>query len=109
MPREGSRASIVSPVERGDPAYLMSAGVKSAGYAGPVIDPVCGMTVDDERPKGGKLVYRGREYGFCNPKCKARFEADPERWLAPKKAEVAASEWTCPMHPEIVRSAPGPC
>ena len=47
------------------------------------IDPVCGMTVDLEQPKGGKVVYQGREIGFCNPKCKAKFEAVPEKYLAP--------------------------
>ncbi len=80
------------------------------------IDPVCGMKVDLDHPKGGKVVHRGQEIGFCNPKCKAKFEADPEKYLSPssspKKAEPPpppGTEWTCPMHPEIVRSAPGPC
>ena len=86
--------------------------------ARPGVDPVCGMTIDLDRPKGGKVDYRGREIGFCNPKCKARFEADPERFLAPKPgvapaASVAAApagtQWTCPMDPEIVRGEPGPC
>jgi Cu+-exporting ATPase len=76
-------------------------------------DPVCGMTVDLDRPKGGKVNFEGREIGFCNPRCKAKFEADPRRYLGEQRpAEPPApsgTKWTCPMHPEIVRDAPGPC
>ena len=75
-------------------------------------DPVCGMTVDLDHPKGGRVLYEGREIGFCSPNCRAKFEANPRRFLAPKKAEPApapGAEWTCPMHPEIVRNAPGSC
>ncbi|HEY6911249.1 MAG TPA: heavy metal translocating P-type ATPase, partial [Myxococcales bacterium] len=76
------------------------------------IDPVCGMTVDLDRPRGGKVVHGGREIGFCSARCKAKFEADPEKHLGPKKApepQPAGTEWTCPMHPEIVRKEPGAC
>ena len=78
------------------------------------IDPVCDMKVDLDAPKGGKVVWQGREIGFCNPKCKAKFEADPEGWLSGrlKQAQMkprAASKWTCPMDPQIVRDAPGAC
>ena len=51
------------------------------------IDPVCGMTVDRDHPRGGKLVSDGREIGFCSAKCKAKFEAEPAKYLGPKKAE----------------------
>ncbi|HTO99563.1 MAG TPA: heavy metal translocating P-type ATPase [Myxococcales bacterium] len=76
------------------------------------VDPVCGMTVDLDHPKGGKTVYQGREYGFCNPKCKARFEADPERFLQPRPeapAAPAGAKWVCPMDPEVIADGPGPC
>ncbi|HZX94835.1 MAG TPA: heavy metal translocating P-type ATPase [Myxococcales bacterium] len=76
------------------------------------VDPVCGMTVDLDHPKGGKIVYQGVEYGFCSPRCKARFEAEPHKFLVPKQPPPEAppgTEWTCPMHPEIVRSEPGSC
>jgi YHS domain-containing protein len=53
---------------------------------------------------------------FCNPRCQQRFEADPDAFLKPaaaKPAPTAAAaevvEWTCPMHPEIVRNAAGSC
>ena len=84
-----------------------SAGVSRTGK-----DPVCGMTVDLDRPKGGKTVFEGREIGFCSAGCKAKFEADPGKYLGPKRPEPpppAGAEWTCPMHPEIVRGEPGSC
>jgi uncharacterized membrane protein YraQ (UPF0718 family)/YHS domain-containing protein len=43
-------------------------------------DPVCGMTVD--RHKAEATEHRGRRYVFCGPGCRARFEADPERYAA---------------------------
>ena len=79
------------------------------------LDPVCGMTVDLDHPRGGKTVYQGHEFGFCSARCKAKFEADPEKVLEPVSpapappAPAKGAEWTCPMHPEIVRDAPGPC
>jgi len=79
------------------------------------IDPVCGMAVELDRPRGGKVVYQGGEFGFCSPGCKKKFEADPGKYLGGKKAgpdfpaPAGRIEWTCPMHPEIVRSGPGSC
>src|SRR5262245_48836261 len=78
------------------------------------VDPVCGMKVDLDHPKGGKLVHEGREIGFCSARCKAKFEADPKKYLEPAAARPpppapAGAKWTCPMHPEIVRDAPGSC
>src|SRR4051812_48209402 len=80
------------------------------------IDPVCGMTVDLDHPKGGKVVHEGREIGFCSRKCKGKFEAAPERYLraggpAKEKAPVAppGTIWTCPMHPEVRANGPGTC
>jgi uncharacterized membrane protein YraQ (UPF0718 family)/YHS domain-containing protein len=41
-------------------------------------DPVCGMTVD--RSKALSLVHDGKRHFFCGPGCRAKFEADPERF-----------------------------
>ena len=77
-------------------------------------DPVCGMTVDPARAAGSS-EYGGTTYYFCNPGCKARFDANPEAYVAGRQPDtvVAApamnAEWTCPMHPEVVRDAPGSC
>jgi Cu+-exporting ATPase len=75
-------------------------------------DPVCGMSVREDTPL--RLDHAGETYRFCNPKCLARFRAEPNAFLAPKPAAAAPAaapgrRWTCPMHPEIVRDAPGSC
>ena len=47
------------------------------------VDPVCDMTPPLENPKGGSTTYRGVLVPFCNVRCKARFEAEPEKyWTA---------------------------
>src|SRR5207302_8368643 len=77
------------------------------------IDPVCRMTVDLDHPRGGRVIYQGRESGFCSASCRAKFQADPQRFLAKDKAPLAAtppgSEWVCPMDPEVRADGPGPC
>ncbi len=44
-----------------------------------VIDPVCGMRVD-EWTATVKTEYRGRRFVFCSARCRQRFEAQPERY-----------------------------
>ena len=79
-----------------------------------VRDPVCGMTIDPSHA-AGQLEYRGTTYYFCNPSCRERFQADPERYLEPDHAAVASMsgdadrEYTCPMHPEVRQRGPGAC
>jgi Cu+-exporting ATPase len=78
------------------------------------VDPVCGMKVSRSSPKGGTASYRGELYYFCNPKCRQKFEAEPARFLEPPKAvapspQESGREYTCPMHPEVVRIGPGNC
>ena len=77
------------------------------------MDPVCGMTVDPARA-AGSWTYRGQQYYFCNQGCLRRFQSDPEEFLTQREIEPAAPAtpgvtYTCPMHPEIVRDAPGAC
>jgi len=43
-------------------------------------DPVCGMTVDRHAGKP-TATYLGRTYYFCGEGCKAKFDADPERYV----------------------------
>lgn len=50
-----------------------------------VKDPVCGMTVDVSKAKH-TTEHQGKPYYFCCAGCKAKFEADPEKFLAPKPA-----------------------
>ncbi len=76
-------------------------------------DPVCGMNVSIERAKHTH-VHEGTTHYFCNPKCLDKFRAEPTRYLEPgpvaeTTVAVHGAEYTCPMHPEVVRSAPGAC
>ena len=99
-------------------------------------DPVCGMTVSPDTPY--RLEHGGKTWLFCSAGCRAKFEAEPERYLSsstvassasslvggeilhfaqddkggatPKPAPPAGTaDWTCPMHPQIVRDRPGTC
>src|SRR6185295_3412531 len=103
-----------------------AAGVKSGG----VIDPVCGMTVDTESP-AGSFEHRSQTYYFCSRHCLEKFRKDPDAFLATPQATMTQlvgiqsarsqpdensqissapdSSYTCPMHPEVVRDAPGSC
>lgn len=76
-----------------------------------VIDPVCGMSVNPEKTDHHH-EYAGRVYDFCSAKCQDKFIADPQKYLGEKPpAEIlpAGTRYTCPMHPEIIRDAPGDC
>ena len=76
-------------------------------------DPVCGMTVA-VKPDGRYAAFQGETFHFCSQKCETKFEADPwfyasGRAAGRKKAAPANTQYTCPMHPEIVRDEPGAC
>jgi P-type Cu+ transporter len=74
-------------------------------------DPVCGMSVDPMTAQW-RVEHRGQTYYFCAGHCQAKFVADPESYLQPKKppSKPRAKEvHTCPMHPEIRQSGPGTC
>jgi P-type Cu+ transporter len=95
-----------------------------------VVDPVCGMKVNPATARGGSFEHAGHTYHFCNPKCRERFAADPEKYL-PKAEAAPASEarskaaavvtapvtparatgvsYVCPMDPEVRSDGPGPC
>ena len=95
------------------------------------VDPVCSMTVDAQHA-AGQVEYKGETYYFCSMHCVHKFREDPERYLAKSTAPAAVQltrrkepaqappqqpatrstekiEYTCPMHPEVVRDAPGFC
>ncbi len=78
----------------------------------PTLDPVCGMRVDPSKT-AHHVEHDGRDYHFCSAGCRAKFVAEPARYLGDKphvepKTSVAAI-WTCPMHPQIRRNGPGAC
>ncbi|HTK38997.1 MAG TPA: YHS domain-containing protein, partial [Pyrinomonadaceae bacterium] len=54
------------------------------------IDPVCNMKVSPETASA-KYEYNGTTYYFCNVRCKERFAAEPERYLAKDGKDGSAS------------------
>ena len=75
-------------------------------------DPVCGMQIN-ERTAAGSSVFEGRTHYFCSAGCKKKFDANPSAYAGAPLGAAAAlppgTTYTCPMHPEIVRNAPGSC
>ena len=58
-------------------------------------------------------MFECREIGFCSSNCKARFEADPHRYLGeqrpPDPSAPGGTKWVCPMDPEVEADKAGPC
>src|ERR1035437_4952908 len=80
-------------------------------------DPVCGMKVDPLKA-AASVEHDGAKTYFCSQGCAAKFRAAPEKYAQPKPVSPAPHPpaktdsnitYTCPMHPEIVRDAPGSC
>ncbi|HTJ57303.1 MAG TPA: heavy metal-binding domain-containing protein, partial [Devosiaceae bacterium] len=102
-------------------------GARAAEDAVTERDPVCGMSVNPATAKWS-AGHGGKTYYFCCEGCRTKFAADPESHLSPDRfalklphahasqghshghaAPSAGTKYTCPMHPEIVRDAPGDC
>jgi Cu+-exporting ATPase len=80
-------------------------------------DPVCGMIVN-KQSAAGSFDHAAVTYFFCSTHCLEAFRNDPTRFLrrATRQRDLShppgppkASQYTCPMHPEIVRDEPGTC
>ncbi|MEI5681103.1 MULTISPECIES: heavy metal translocating P-type ATPase [unclassified Mesorhizobium] len=75
------------------------------------VDPVCGMKVNRATAKHFAR-HEGQGFYFCSAGCKTKFEAEPAKYLGDRPAPQAmpkGTQYTCPMHPEIVRDKPGSC
>jgi len=80
-------------------------------------DPVCGMTVTPQ--SSNRAEFEGRPVYFCCAGCKAKFGADPRKYMRPVRADdmkdtaaaaaPAGTVFTCPMHPEVRQDRPGAC
>ena len=99
-------------------------GLYGAATAPPVLglkDPVCGMAVT---PKSFHSLERnGNRIYFCSARCKERFVASPDKFMAGPAAAAAVMPvasatpapaaagaiYTCPMHPEVRQDRPGAC
>jgi Cu+-exporting ATPase len=76
-------------------------------------DPVCGMKVDP-LSAADSHAHAGLTYYFCSGHCLAQFKANPTKYAVKPAVPVRVktdngNQYTCPMHPEIVRDAPGSC
>jgi Cu+-exporting ATPase len=114
-----------------------SAQAHAVSAGGEARDPVCGMALKPDTVH--RTTHQGEEVLFCSAGCKAKFEADPGKYVkvasgccaTDAKADGAAchtqdhrhhgappvdpaslpegAKWTCPMHPEVIREGPGSC
>ncbi|MFI4947692.1 MAG: heavy metal translocating P-type ATPase [Alphaproteobacteria bacterium] len=79
---------------------------------GMATDPVCGMSVDPVTARH-HAEHGGTQYFFCGARCLERFTAAPAQFVGATRPPVPAApgtgQWTCPMHPQIVRDGPGSC
>ena len=103
------------------PAMRFSAGIQLTGSdSSPVaklLDPVCGMTVTEASEH--HYVYQGQDYYFCCDGCRTKFAADPGKYLDREQATdsscvddtcaVTATDYICPMCPEVLQHHPGAC
>jgi len=81
-------------------------------------DPVCGMQVLPEKA-AASAEHAGHTWYFCSQSCKTKFETEPGKYdgsrtvplvqIGPPPQTAGAAEYTCPMHPQIVRDRPGAC
>ncbi|MGQ0750232.1 MAG: heavy metal translocating P-type ATPase [Betaproteobacteria bacterium] len=98
---------------KADPQKYLSSTSTGAASAAQATDPVCGMTIHPMFA-AGTVEHLGTKYHFCSKHCLESFKADPEKYLQPSAAPAVAqtvegAQYTCPMHPEIVRDGPGDC
>ncbi|PHZ85184.1 heavy metal translocating P-type ATPase [Paremcibacter congregatus] len=76
-----------------------------------VKDPVCGMDVTISTARH-MTTHDHQEYYFCSARCEEKFTNDPTDYLnerPPAEEMPAGTQYTCPMHPEIIRDEPGDC
>lgn len=79
-------------------------------------DPVCGMSVNPQSA-ANSFEHSGQIYYFCSKHCLEKFRQAPQRFLAGQAKPVdkretpsgGSREYTCPMHPQVIRDRPGAC
>ena len=78
-----------------------------------VLDPVCGMEIEISA-ETKRAEFHDQEYFFCSDSCQIKFETDPWFFASGNAEKVGqqvqpGAQWTCPMHPEVIRDEPGAC
>jgi Cu+-exporting ATPase len=103
----------MSTHEHDEGSHAGQAGLSHDGHPGPegsLKDPVCGMTVSTASPH--RYEHEGCWF-FCSESCRAKFAAEPAKYLAPAEKGAAPTTpgaiYVCPMHPDIRRDKPGTC
>jgi Cu+-exporting ATPase len=107
-----------------DHAAGPSHGASHPGVENSLTDPVCGMGVDPLTAKH-RADYVGQTYYFCSAGCRAKFIADPLKYVARNGADPSPYQhrtyaptgdgcdadviYTCPMHPQVRQNGPGHC
>ena len=93
--------------------HHMKSSIPEGAQTATATDPVCGMTVAIG-PETRHAAFQDKTFHFCSEKCNMKFEADPwfyasGRAAGHEKPTPDDVQYTCPMHSEIVRDAPGAC
>lgn len=87
-------------------------------------DVVCGMDVLEDSKF--QSTYHHETYNFCSEQCKIKFETSPDTYLHTKETSHTDTcpngrcninpsfinrnvQYTCPMHPEVIKDEPGSC
>ena len=71
-----------------DPARYAAPKPKAAEM---VVDPVCGMVIDKASAKQS-AIRAGKRFQFCSAACKAKFVAEPDRFIALAAERAAQAE-----------------
>lgn len=77
------------------------------------IDPVCQMKVPADSPY--TYQYLDKQFHFCSENCLHKFQTTPQQYLSPQtpaeenEGVDSATQYTCPMHPEVIQNHPGSC
>lgn len=74
-------------------------------------DPVCGMDV--QRASAAHWIqHEAQAYYFCSFRCEEKFVAQPADYFGERSAPEpmpTGTQYTCPMHPEIITDVYGDC
>lgn len=104
--------NVIAPPEHSHPSNI--AGPRPL-VSGQGRDPVCGMAVDPKTAEF-RVERDGATTYFCSDNCRSKYLVDPAKYVSPgvdnippSASTAAGVVYTCPMHPQIRRDAPGNC